>query len=98
MPRTVSRCTPCLSGSLKKVLLENIKDEAAEEQIKTIPDCPTGILLDFCLHGGGKRRLSEYQLFISQCMKSKNIHKFSEAPQAMKGCAEEWRRQKPVKV
>lgn len=97
MPRTVKRCVPCLAENLKKVLLANIKDEAAEEQIKALPDCSTGILLDFCL-GKTKRRPSEYQLFVSQCMKSKNIHKFGEAAQAMKGCAEEWRRQKPAKA
>jgi hypothetical protein len=42
----------------------------------------------------GRRGLSEYQLFLSKCMKEKNIKKFGEASKAMKECVSEWRRKR----
>ena len=42
----------------------------------------------------GKRELSEYQLFLSKCMKEKKIKKFGEASSAMKECVTEWKKLK----
>ena len=37
-----------------------------------------------------KRKKSDYQKWVSKCMKDKEIKKFSEASTAMKECALEW--------
>lgn len=42
----------------------------------------------------GKRELSDYQKFLSKCMKEKKIKKFEEASQAMKECVKGWKAQK----
>jgi len=42
----------------------------------------------------GKRELSEYQIFLSKCMREKKIKKFEEASSAMKECVGEWKVQK----
>ena len=42
----------------------------------------------------GKRELSEYQLFLSKCMKEKKIKKFGEASSAMKECVLKWKKLK----
>jgi hypothetical protein len=42
----------------------------------------------------GKRELSEYQIFLSKCMREKKIKKFEEASSAMKECVGEWKEQK----
>jgi hypothetical protein len=42
----------------------------------------------------GKRELSEYQIFLSKCMREKKIKKFEEASSAMKECVGEWKAQK----
>jgi hypothetical protein len=42
----------------------------------------------------GKRELSEYQIFLSKCMREKKIKKFEEASSAMKECVKEWKAEK----
>jgi hypothetical protein len=42
----------------------------------------------------GKREPSDYQIFLSKCMKKKKIKKFEEASSVMKECAGEWKEQK----
>ena len=42
----------------------------------------------------GKRELSEYQIFLSKCMREKKIKKFEEASSAMKECVKEWKADK----
>ncbi len=44
----------------------------------------------------GKRELSDYQIFLSKCMKEKKIKKFEEASKAMKECVEAWKKEKQV--
>jgi len=41
-----------------------------------------------------KREPTEYQKFMSSCMKGENIKKFEDAPKAMKKCVAKWRVEK----
>ena len=89
----------CISEDLKKVLSEEISVNALLDELQLIPECIDGAPIGF---GKGskvqgekkKREPSAYNIFVSQCMKSKNIKGFGEAPKAMKECAVEWREKK----
>lgn len=86
----------CLSPRLKQVLTEELSREGAVEELlrelEDLPECPRGVPTAF---GARKSRgRSEYQQFISECMRSKNIRQFGQAAQAMRECAAEWRKRK----
>lgn len=85
------KCVACMSKEAKNLLRTHFNDNVLNETLETIPDCKPRIIMEFCPgKPGGKRARSEYQEFISKCMKSKNIHGFGQAPAAMKECAAEW--------
>ena len=94
------KCTPCMSQELKAIVIESVRDAGKrsklEETLAQLLDCNDGTPLRFCGSGkkGSGRARSKYQEFISQCMQSKKIKGFGEAPKAMKECAAAWRQQK----
>ena len=51
---------------------------------------------EICTEKAKKKReiRSDYQKFISECMKAKKIKKFEEASKAMKECAASWQKAK----
>ena len=89
------KCTPCLGKDLKD-LLATLEDPEIDKILAKVPDCPTPAGIQLCGITKGKRPRSEYQDFISTCMKEKapNGMAFGEAPQYMKQCAAEWRSRK----
>lgn len=88
----------CLSPGLKRILGEELSRSGAVEELlaelEGIPACPGGVPIGFARGKGRRtaRQPSEYQQFISKCMKEKRIRSFGEAPAAMRECAAEWRR------
>ena len=84
----------CLSLKLKQVLAEEIGPvQELLDQLEDIPTCPIGQPIGFEIaKRRSKRQPSEYQQFIGQCMKTKGIKSFGEAPKAMKECAAQWRK------
>jgi hypothetical protein len=89
----MAKCVPCISNGLKKLILEY--DARTKKLLDSIPNCPPGVNINFCLTGKGmKRAPSEYQQFVSQCMKTKPIQgkPFGAASQYMGECAAEWRK------
>lgn len=99
-----STCKPCMGTQLKRHLLAVIDSEEIAKKVITIPECedPQGIEICECKatrtrsKDGVTRVRTAYQEHISQCMKSKNIKGFGQAPAAMKECAAQWRAQKGV--
>jgi len=97
------KCIPCLSKGIKELLKQHVSDEL-HEMIDEVETCPTGVVMELCPAGVGNEKStkrkstgrSEYQAFISQCMKSKPIKgkPFGAASQYMKECAVEWKRVK----
>ena len=90
-------CIPCLHPDVKDILRAAL-DEDVHEMVDGFADCPVGTLIDSCYiersQEKAKKPRTEYQEFVSVCMKGKNIKGFGEAPKAMKECAADWRRQK----
>jgi hypothetical protein len=89
----------CLSKQLKQVVAQELERSGLEElisELETVPVCPSGIPIEFTKGRAGKskREPSKYQKFIGECMRSKNIKSFGQAPQAMRECAAEWRKLK----
>lgn len=87
----------CLSPRLKQVLIEELSREGAMDELlrelEDLPECPRGVPIAFGSTKKGRGR-SEYQQFISECMRAKNIRQFGQAAQAMRECAAEWRKRK----
>ena len=101
MPK--SKCVPCMSESLKKLIRNFTEDETTHRELSEIATCPVGEIMELCLgqaRGGrrspGKREPSAYQVFIGQCMRGKPIKgkPFGEAAKYMKECSLEWKRKK----
>lgn len=93
MPRS---CIPCMCESLKELILEFTDDPQTVSLIKEMVDCPKGSIMNLCISPKGepiKRAPSQYQLFISSCLKSKPIKgkPFGAAAKYMKECSAEWR-------
>lgn len=88
MPKT---CTPCLNPEVKKFLRTNFGSPELDRALGQIGDCDGTVGIDLC-DGRKVKKRSEYQSFISTCLKSKNLTGFS--PEAMKSCAVEWRGRK----
>ncbi len=89
----MTRCIPCLGRAVKDAIGE-LKDVAIDTLLEKIPDCPDPLEIQMCVKPA--RAKSKYQIFISECMKSKPIKgkPFGEASKYMKECAVEWRRVK----
>lgn len=87
----MGKCVACMSKEAKSLLRAHFNDARLNETLDSIPDCKAKIILDFCpSRPGGKRSRSEYQEFVSKCMKRKNIRGFGNAGPALKECAAEW--------
>lgn len=90
------RCIPCLGATVKEVLIEELGTQIARlpQLLGEIPDCKDALGMDMCTKGKKARGRSQYQEFISTCMKAKNIKGFGNAAPAMKECAGQWKAQK----
>lgn len=100
-------CVSCLSPQLKATLKEFTHPKFHAE-IDEFPTCGPGLVLQLCPYtpteaparrrktGGEKRPRSQYQEFISTCMKQQPLKgkPFGEAAKYMKECASKWRQQK----
>ncbi len=84
------KCIPCLSDRTKEVLMS----EYPHLHLESVPSCRGNKELDMCVGivNKEKKGRSEYQQFVSECMKNKHIKGFGQAPLAMKECAGEWRK------
>jgi len=87
----------CMSRKLKDAML-SFDGENVKENISSIPDCLERDINFKKLKRFNskklKREASPYNTFIGKCMKDKDIKSFGDAPQVMKSCAAEWRKQK----
>jgi len=91
------KCIPCLGKTIKQIILEKVPD--LEETLSGIPDCPDRAGVIFCRpvrsargqRSGEKRAPTEYNKFVSTCMKAGNIHGREEAAARMKVCGAEWK-------
>ena len=89
------KCIPCLGKTIKQIILEKVPD--LEETLSGIPDCPDRAGVIFCRpvrsargqRSGEKRAPTEYNKFVSTCMKAGNIHGREEAAARMKVCGAE---------
>ena len=89
MPRR-PRCVPCLSDQAKELLRQGATDPVMRQAIDAVGTCAGGEYLNLC--GEQKRPRSQYQTFISECLKAKRLTRFD--PEAMKDCARTWRERK----
>lgn len=97
----------CMSTKLKDAAVKELQSlpretsDILQKELKKIPECGDGLPIGFAKRGKngkkGNREPTEYQKYISVCMKGKNIHSFDDAPDAMRSCASEWRRMKGEK-
>ena len=90
------KCVPCISSKLRVLMIRF--DPKLESLLKAVADCPKGQDLNLC--GKEKRVSSEYQRFISDCMKTKPIKgkPFGVASGYMKECAGAWRERRGLNV
>lgn len=90
------RCIPCLGSAIKEVLIEELAGQISHLGLllEDVPDCDNALGIDLCTKGRKPRGRSQYQEYISVCMKAKNIKGFGNAAPAMKECAAEWKAQK----
>lgn len=89
----VKQCIPCLGNDVKEAIRE-LRDVSLDLALEKIPDCPDPLGIEVCAKP--ERKKSEYQIFISECMKTKPIKgkPFGEASRYMKECAVAWRKRK----
>lgn len=87
------RCQPCLGQSVKAAIEETYPE--LRIILERIGNCANDLGIVVCDGRGGKREPSEYNKFISNCMKSKDLKgkSFGAAAPYMKGCAAEWRKE-----
>jgi len=95
----MAKCKPCMGAALKQLALEH--NPELRDTISSVGDCKNPLDIVFCLRegvrqaGSGKRAPSEYNLFVSDCIKRHGgVKSFGEAGKMMKTCAVEWRAQK----
>jgi len=90
------RCTPCLGNIVKEVLIEELGDRIPNLALalQEVSDCSDTLGIDLCTTGHKPRKRSQYQEYISTCMKAKHIKGFGNAAPAMKECAAEWKAQR----
>lgn len=91
------KCNACIGAEVKDALrLLNKPD--LDQALEQIPDCDDSMGIELCVKKPRSR--SEYQVFISECMKSKPIKgkPFGAASEYMKECAVAWRRRKEEKA
>ena len=89
----------CLSPTAKQLLTQLVEESGGDIDIDSIPNCKGGAAIELGSVKEGqkvkkKRPPSEYQKFVSECMKAANIQGFGQASGAMKECAVKWRERK----
>ncbi len=92
----IPKCVPCISADLKNLALRLVKDNSKEaEMIAALKTCAKGETINLC-SAKQKRQPSQYQMFISECMKSKPLKgkPFGEASKYMKECSVAWNAKK----
>ena len=89
----MTKCTVCISEDIKKALRKFAISAEEMLVLDKLPVCDVGNF-NLCVKAARKR--SAYQQFVSECMKSKQVHGFKEAAPAMKECAVRWKSQKGV--
>ena len=92
-----TKCQTCISKDVKDLLSERFPRLRAK--IEKIPECAQSGDINLCAAPAdgrkrSKREPSDYNRFISNCMKDQNIHGRAEAPEAMRSCASAWQRSK----
>jgi len=99
----ISKIISCIDDSLKKLLIEALKEKNAltneiQEFLNNIPACPLGVYINLAETSGKKRTkraLSEYNKFISTCMREARIKETGKkASSVMKECALKWKEKK----
>jgi hypothetical protein len=75
------KCVPCLSERVKAAIAEALEDDAINELLDKIEDCPEDVDIELC--GKKKRPRSKYQQFASTCMSGPKA-------KSLKECAAEW--------
>jgi len=87
------KCVPCLGTGIKDAI-HQLGDSVLDQALDKIPECPGALEIELCAKP--PRVKSEYQIFISDCMKSKPIKgkPFGEASKYMKECAVVWNKRK----
>ena len=89
-----------MGAALKQLALEH--NPELRDTISSVDNCKNPLDIVFCLREGvrmaGKRAPSEYNMFVSDCIKRHGgVKSFGEAGQMMKTCAAEWRTSKSKK-
>ena len=82
------KCTVCMSDAVKQSLRKFAISAEEMLMLDKLPNCDVG---NFNLCVRAARQRSAYQQFVSECMKSKQVHGFKEAAPAMKECAVQWK-------
>ena len=97
----------CLADELKAMIYSSIEMSAMNDNIKAsiyqeledLPGCEGEIPIDFdeAKPGGRKapkkkRRMSAYNLFVSDCVKAEKATSFKEGGQRMKECDANWKK------
>lgn len=86
----------CIGKEVRKLILSEFPQH--EGILSEIPTCvgpkDIKVIIEKAKGKGGGRGKSEYNMFISQCMKDKGIKGFGQAAGAMKECAAQWRAKK----
>lgn len=99
----ISKIISCIDDGLKELLIEALKKKNAltneiQEFLNNIPACPLGVYIDLAETSGKKRTkraLSEYNKFISTCMREARIRETGKkASSVMKECALKWKEKK----
>jgi hypothetical protein len=87
----MATCVPCISAELKKAI-RKVANPITVAELDKIDDCPDDVEIQFC--GRKPRKQSEYQKFMSVCMKGGGDKSRAGAGKSLRECAETWRKQK----
>ena len=87
----MAKCQPCIAPEVRDFITRTFPDVATAQMLERLPACPDGQALNVCGGRKGGRAPSAYQQFIGQCLRSKKVKAFADAPAKMRECAGEWR-------
>jgi hypothetical protein len=87
----MAQCTPCLTRAIKDILQDAVDDEEIKQMVEDMPTCGQQRK-----QTKEKRAPSAYNLYISECMKTKPIkgQPFGTAGSFMRECAAAWKKSK----
>ena len=96
------KCVPCIAPEVKDFIRETYTGKAVAKLLDSIEDCgkePVRFCPSKGRGGREKRAPSEYNLFIKECLSTKNLKGkgFGAAAPFMKECAVQWRQQQKKK-